>query len=350
MNKRTHYSVDHLGETEAGHVRWSEFVTAHDSATPYHSLAWKQTIEDTFGYDPAYRLVTESGGNVVGAVPGFELPEMVGTSLKNPFCEYGFPLVASMVDPRKVLEAIGDHIGGTCAAIVKDCSFSGVAGYSAEGYGGVETGVTHRLDVSVEFHRLLEDVFDDSLRRTVDHADDVDATIKRSDDIAAYYPVYVETMQRLGSPQFPPGFFESLRNTFGSDFHYHAATVDGETVGGLVSLARGDEWYVLSNAAVRQSSSPSYNALLYASAVEEGCETDCAIVDFGRSEPGSGVDRFKSQFGGTTFRLVSFVKPPRYVGRADVSGYKRLAPVTRMLSPVITHPMVGPELKRRIHE
>ncbi|WP_436932529.1 GNAT family N-acetyltransferase [Halosimplex halobium] len=349
MTSSTRYSVDLLDDTGCD-SRWTEFVAAHDHATPYHTLAWKQAIKETFSYDPAYRLVTDAEGSVVGAIPGFKLPETVGTSLKNPFCEYGFPLVASGVDPREVLEAVGGNVGGTRVAIIKDCPFSGVAGYSAAGYGGVETGITHRLDVSVEFDRLLEDVFDDSLRRTVDRKGEVDAIIEQSDDVAAYYPVYVETMQRLGSPQFPAGFFESLRDAFGADFHYYTATIDGETVGGLIVLTGGDGRYILSNAAVRQSGAPSYNALLYASAVEKACETDCRVIDFGRSEPGSGVDQFKSQFGGTTFRLVSFVTPSRHVGRADVSGYKRLAPITRMLSPVITHPAVGPELKRRIHE
>jgi len=350
MSEPDRYSVDRLTETRDGHSRWTEFVSARDLATPYHTLAWKRAIEQTFEYEPAYLLVTDEEYGVVGAVPGFELPETVGTSLKNPFCEYGFPLVAPGVDTRAVLEAVRDHTGGRRAVILKDCPFSGVKGYSTTGYGGVETGITHRLDVDIQFERLYEDVFGDSLCRTVSRAQETDAAVVESDDVERYYPIYVETMRRLGSPQFPASFFESLQAAFGEDFHCHLATVDGKAVAGLVVLSQDDELYILSNAAVRRPDEPSYNTLLYASVVEQACESDDAVVDFGRTEPGSGVDQFKSQFGGTTLPLVSFVSPPHRVNRASVSGYKRLAPITRLLSPLVTHPAVGPEIKRRIHE
>lgn len=340
-----------LAETANGSERWQTFVDAHDQATAYHTLAWKRAIESTFGYDPAYLLVTAADtGDTIAAVPGFDLPEILGTSRKNPFCEYGFPLIAPSADTRRVLDTIRACTGGRHAVILKDCPFSGVSGYSETGYAGVETGVTHRLDVDTDFDRLREDVFDDTLRRTIRRSEESDITIREGEDLESYYQLYVATMRRLGSPQFPISFFESLRDEFGPDFHYHVVKKSGNVVAGLVALSQNRTLHLFSNAWNRSGDEHSFNSELYTSAIKQCCEERYETVDFGRTEPDTGVDQFKSHFGGTVLPLVSFVAPIRHAHRASVSQYKQLAPVTRLLSPILTHQSIGPKLKRRIHE
>ena len=340
-----------LAETPDGSDRWNAFVSEHDHATAYHTLAWKRAIESTFGYDPAYLLLTaEETDDTVAAVPGFDVPELLGTSIKNPFCEYGFPLIAPGADASRILEIIRELTSRRRAVILKDCPFSGVGGYSETGYGGVKTGMTHRLGVDTDFERLREDVFNYTLRKRTRRSGENDVTIEEGEDINIYYSLYVNTMARLGSPQFPLSFFESLRDEFDTDFHYHVAKKSNEVVAGLVALSQNSTLYLVSNAMDRTIEGHSFNSNLYLSVIEQACNTEYETVDFGRTEPDTGVDRFKSQFGGTVLPLVSFVAPARYAHRASISGYKRLAPITRMLSPVLTHPSIGPKLKRRIHE
>lgn len=340
-----------LADTPDGADRWTAFVSAHDRATAYHTLAWKRTIESAFGYESRYLLVTaDDTEDVIAVVPGFDVPEILGTSVKNPFCEYGFPLIAPGVETSRVLETIRECTSRRRAIILKDCPFSGVSGYSETGYAGVETGVTHRLDVDTDFERLREDVFDDTLRRTARRSGEHDVTIEEGDDLEAYYSLYVATMRRLGSPQFPISFFEALRDEFGTDFHYHVAEKSDKLVAGLVALSQNGTLYLLSNAWDRTGDPYSFNSHLYLSVIEQACDTGFETVDFGRTEPDTGVDQFKSHFGGTVLPLVSFVAPPRHAGRASVSGYKRLAPITRLLSPIVTQQSIGPKLKRRIHE
>lgn len=330
---------------------WRRLVSGHELTTPYHTLAWKRSIEQAFGYEPAYRLVLDrTTGDAVAAVPGFETPERLATSLKNPFCEFGFPLIVDGVEPTAVLDTVKRDARARQRVVIKECPFSGVRGYRETGYGGIETGVTHRVPVDLRFERLQKDVLANSLTRRARIGRERGVVVRTGEDLDTYHRLYRDTMARLGSPQFPVEFFQSLRSEFGDAFHYHVAETDDGPVAGLVSLSEGGSLHLLSNASVRRSDGVSPNPLLYLSVLEMACDTEYNIVDFGRTEPESGVDEFKSLFNGKVLPLVAFVAPPRHTRSASVSGYKRLAPLSRLASPVITHPAVGPRLKRRIHE
>jgi CelD/BcsL family acetyltransferase involved in cellulose biosynthesis len=347
------YEVRRLDDRTDGVDRWRRLVSGHDLATPYHTLAWKRSVERTFGYDQAYcRVVDTATGEDVAAVPGFETPETFATSLTNPFCEYGYPLLADGADPGPVLDALRRDAGPRERVLLKESPLSGVTGYREAGYGGIETGVTHRVPADAEFERLRADVLADSLTRRARRARQEGVVVRPGEDLDAFHRVYRETMARHGSPQFPVEFFRSLRSAFGDAFHYHVAeTEDGDgPVAGLISLSADDSLHLLINGAVRRTDRVSPNPLLYLSVLESACGGSYDVVDFGRTEPGSGVDEFKSLFDGAVLPLVTFVAPPRHVGTASVSGYKRLAPLARLATPVITHPSVGPRLKRRIHE
>lgn len=329
---------------------WAAFIGNHPVATVFHTLAWKRTLERVFEYEPRYVLVFEDG-EVVAAMPGFRVPELGGYSVVNPFCEYGFPLVAEGTDLTTVLDALADGIGRGGALILKECPFSDGRGYSQTGFGGVQTGITFRLALNVPFDRIQDDVFDPTLRTDLRRADEmVTVTDPGIDGLGHFYSLYLRTMRRFGSPQFPRSFFHELADQFGTSFSLRLAEIDGEVVAGLVSLEWGDICYLWSNGTNAAYWGEKPNHLLFADVIKRACDRGDDVVDFGRTEVGTGVYRFKSRFGATEYPTVSFVTPPRRIARASVSGYKRLEPVTRVLNSVITHPSVGPKLKRFIHE
>jgi hypothetical protein len=343
-------AVERVGDGVAD--EYAAFVDDHPASTAFHTLAWRRAVGTGVGYEPAYRLVRSEAreGEAVAAVPAFRVHEPVGRSRTNPFCEYGYPLVAEGTDPVAVLETLADPPGRLGAVVLKESPQSGIGGYSEAGYGGVETGLTVRLSLDAPFDRLRSDVFANELRRNATRARDRGVTVVESDDHAAFHELYVDTMRRLGSPQLPPGFVRALARAFGDAFGLHVAMLDGEPVAGLVSLVHDGTCHLLLNGADRGSEDAGANHLLYLDRIERAAESGCEVVDFGRTEPGSGVHTFKRQFGGREVPLASFVTPPGRTGRADVSGLKALAPVTRALAPIVTHPAIGPRLKRLLHE
>lgn len=331
---------------------WEAFVSTHPLATPFHTLAWKRSVCEAFDYRPAYRTLCDDG-DIVAAVPGFECPELMGATVVNPFCEYGFPLVdgtARAATTEAVLESLRESASGRRPVLLKDADWTGVVGYASAGFGAVETGVTRRLALDGDFEELAEHVFDRTLRRNVERARQEGVRVEETTDVDAFYERYLDAMRRHGSPQFPKAFFEALVAAFDERCSILLARYDGRPIAGLLSLDHGDGRYLLANGSDSDYWHLRPNDVLYWEAVERACARGYEVVDFGRTEPGSGIDRFKERFGGTVEPLTTMVSPPDKAGRASVSGYRRLAALTRRLSPVVTHSKIGPRLKEWIHE
>lgn len=328
---------------------WRTFVKDHPLATPYHRLAWRDAIDATFDYDSRYYLVYDDD-RVVAAVPGFRVPEVLGRSIVNPFCEYGFPLLASGTRLEDVLSALKRRLERLDALLLKDGEWTGISGYSRSGFGGIETGIVRRLSVDFPYRVLFDDVFHARARRNVRRARNENVSVDRADSVDEFYRLYVQTMKRKGSPQFPRSVFEHVSDAFGDDFALFLARRGGEPIAGITVLETNDTLSLWTAASDEEALESRPNDLLYARMIRDACESEVRVVDFGRSEPESGVDHFKEKFGGRAETLVTFGFPPSRVDRGDISGYKRLEPVARRLSPVTTHETIGPKLKRFIHE
>jgi CelD/BcsL family acetyltransferase involved in cellulose biosynthesis len=344
--------IEVIGDDGPAREAYASLVADHGASTAFHTLAWRQAVRAVFGYEPRFRLLRNRRGEPVAAVPGFRVPEPIGSSVANPFCEYGYPLVSADVDfgPPAVLERLASTVNPLGALVIKESPLSGIHGYDPAGYGGVETGCTIRLSVDLGFDRLWDDVFDTEIRRNVRRAQRAGVTVETSDDVEAFYRLYVDTMRRLGSPQFPRSFVTALSQAFGDGFDLRIATLDGNPVAGTISLRHNGTRHLLLNGSDRDFEEACPNYALCVDYIERACQSELSVVDFGRTEIDSAVHEFKRQFGGTEYPLVSFVTPPARTSRADVSGLKALAPLTQAIAPAITHPAVGPTLKRLVHE
>lgn len=329
---------------------WTRFVADHPDATPFHSKAWLNAVADTFDYRPESVLLYGDGGDdVLAAIPGFRIPDLLGPSVVNPFCEYGFPLLAEGVRSGEILSALAEAAPRFGARIIKDTAWSTVGGYNGQGYGAVVTGTSARLPVDVPYDTLYERVFDNEIRRGIRTARERGFHTEWG-TIAEFYPLYMRTMQRLGSPQFPRTFFESMDAHFGDGFRVRVVRGDDSPVAALVYLVANGMTSLWNSGSNERFWDAKPNHLLYASAVEEACEGDGTIIDFGRSGEGSSVAEFKRHFGGQSRRLISYVTPPHRASRASIEQYAAIQPITRRLAPLITHPAVGPRLKEYIHE
>ena len=336
--------------TAADREAWTSVVADHPSATVFHTWAWLRAVDSVFRYEPDHYLVYETGGDdPVGVVPGFSVAGTGGATVVNPFCEYGFPLLAEGVDPVPVLRALAADLDPLGARVLKDAGWTGNRAYNAAGYGAVRTGEVIRLDTDRGFAEVRENSFTGEARRCLRLSTEAGVTVRPA-SVEEYYPLYLATMRRLGSPQFPEAFFRDLAAELADDCLVLVADHEGETVGGLLALDHAGTRMVWSNASRQDAWDRHPNHRLYAAAIEDACETDIEVVDFGRSRPESGVHDFKAGFGGQRSPLASFVAPPHRAGRASLEGYGKAAAVAERLSPVFTHPAVGPQLKRFIHE
>ncbi|RJS71848.1 hypothetical protein CW714_05200, partial [Methanophagales archaeon] len=58
--------------------RWNDFLKTHKNATIFHTIEWKNVLEETFGYKPEYLVVKNSEGKIVGISPAFSVKTLFG--------------------------------------------------------------------------------------------------------------------------------------------------------------------------------------------------------------------------------------------------------------------------------
>src|ERR1019366_5632874 len=118
--------VDGLGQSATGPVvtirlfeagdegRWDDFVHRHPHGSPFHLIAWKKSIEETFGYRPVYLIALEAD-QIRGVLPLFLVEGLLvkRALISSPFAVHGGVLADSQVVRdalRGYLEQLGESL------------------------------------------------------------------------------------------------------------------------------------------------------------------------------------------------------------------------------------------------
>ena len=100
---------------ESDFRQWDDFVQAHPRSSPFHLLAWKRTIEESFRYRPCY-LVARGGGVIRAVLPLFLVrnPLLGKALISSPFAVYG-GILADSAGARDALygyvKGLGEELG-----------------------------------------------------------------------------------------------------------------------------------------------------------------------------------------------------------------------------------------------
>lgn len=88
--------------------QWDDFVMRHPDSTPFHLLAWKHTIEQSFNYRAMYLVATDDEG-IRGVLPLFLVENrVIGKALiSSPFAVYG----GILADGEQALRSLHQHVG-----------------------------------------------------------------------------------------------------------------------------------------------------------------------------------------------------------------------------------------------
>src|ERR1017187_1332634 len=89
-----------------------DIVQAHPRSSPFHLLAWKRTIEESFRYRPCY-LVARGGGVIRAVLPLFLVrnPLLGKALISSPFAVYG-GILADSAGARDALYGYVKGLGG----------------------------------------------------------------------------------------------------------------------------------------------------------------------------------------------------------------------------------------------
>jgi FemAB-related protein (PEP-CTERM system-associated) len=326
---------------------WDAFVNGHPFGTPFHLLAWKRTLEDTFGYRPYYLLATGESG-LHGVLPLFLVKNaIIGKALiSTPFAVYG-GILANSVSDVKALHQRAVELG-------KELRVDYVEFRNAH---REQCATTPNVDRYVSFTQPLvagENALLESLPRTVRNK--VRKSLKQgfemryhSKDLRNFEKLYAKSMRRLGTPCFPAKYFANLVRNFGEMVDVREVWLDGKPMAASLNFIYRDDMHIYYSAADADYNHLAPNTFMYFDQLRWGGDHGLKTFDFGRCKRNTGVFEFKRHWN-TVMRELPY--EVALIKRKDLPNFSPVNPkfemaikIWRMLPLWLTR-VLGPRLIR----
>lgn len=275
-------------------VEWDAFVRTSPDGSPFHLVAWRRAVEETFGHRPHY-LMAVSGAGIEGVLPLFEVRGLTGGRglVSVPYGVYGGICATSDAARRALLRAATDLARERNAAYVE---------------------LRHRRDQGLDLPTKTLYV---TFRRPIAPDDETNAcAIPRKqrrmtrlgsrhglrveigrDHLDRLYDIYAQNVRTLGSPVFPRKLFGAILDAFDKECQLLTVWHGDRMVAGVLTLFYEDQVLPYYGGALRAALPYGVNDFMYWELLRHAARSGYGVFDFGRSREGTGSYHFKRHWG-----------------------------------------------------
>lgn len=324
---------------------WDAFTRAHRLGSPFHLIAWKACIQESFGYAPYY-LVAEEGQSIRGVLPLFLVKSwIIGKALiSTPFAVYG----GVLADTAEVLSAFREEVEKL--AVRLDVKFAEIRNAWEEqklGFTPINRHVIYAGPIRPAEEEVLKSIPGHTRRIVRRSLEAPFSTRVQTDDFTTFEGIYSRNLKRLGTPTFPTRYYRSLLKWFRGSIDIREVFLDGKPVAAVLTLYYQDRVIPYYGAADVKHNADKATTFMCYDLMRWAARNGFHTFDFGRSKIGSGSGTFKSHWGFPECplhyevlllkgRVVPDITPknPRYQLPIRIWRMLPLA-VTRFLGPFI---------------
>lgn len=275
---------------------WDAFVGAQEQGTFFHLAKWARVLRD-YGYESHYLLAIE-GDDILGVLPLACVSRWFDrVMMSTPFCVHGGALTVSRdVEALLVQEALALSEQSRASHVEIR---SEVAGFEQQ-----SIFATFELPLHTDENENLRTIRNRQ-RAVVRKALARGMRTEITEDVAAFYPRYADSVSALGTPVFSERLLESVAHHFTGQFDVLSVVMDGAVLCSVLSYY--DRGQVLPYYAAVTPEARRLGAipLMYYHLMNHAASRGCSRFDFGRSPVGSGAWQFKRNFGATE-RLLTY--------------------------------------------
>jgi FemAB-related protein (PEP-CTERM system-associated) len=341
----TPLQVLRLEEVDA--LRWDEFVMRHPLATPFHLLAWKRTVEESFHFRPMYLLAADDDG-IRGVLPLFVVqnPVLGKALISSPFAVYG-GILADCEDAVKRLHAgaleLGRKLGVDYVEFRNSRVEQCVSGPNVDRYVsfsqplvGDETALLESLP------KKTRNLVRKALKQNFE-------TRNQVADLRNFTALYARNMRRLGTPCFPPQYFTSLVRNFGSMVDVREVWLDRQPLATSLSFLFHGDVHIYYAAADTRYNHLGPNMYMYFDQLRWAGANGFETFDFGRCKRGTGVFDFKRHWNTTMRQLpyeVVLIRRKKLPNFSPTNPKFQIAIRLWRLVPMWLTRLIGPRLVR----
>lgn len=288
--------------------RWPGFVGSHPSASVFHTRAWLEALEKTFGYEPIAYTTSSSDGELENALVFCRVNSwLTGRRLVSlPFSDHCEPLL-SHSDLAYTLSCVGGKLFDKGLRYIELRPLA--TGHVVDGIPRSSLDYSfHQLDLTPDLNTLVARFHKDSTRRKIRRAEREGLTCEegRSDSLLAeFYRLFLLTRRRHQVPPQPKSWFRNLMNCLGNGFTIRVAFRGRQAIAAIITLQFRDTITYKYGCSDARFHNLGGTQLLFWQSIMAAKTNGFSKFDLGRSDIGNaGLIRFKDQWGAARSTLT----------------------------------------------
>ena len=276
--------------------QWDRFVLEHPYGTPFHLIAWRKTLGESFpSYRPLY-LGAFAGRRLEAVLPLFLVrnPLIGKVLISTPFAVYGGVLALS-AEAREATRVHVERLGQSLG--VDYVELRNRYPEQRLGFAELTRYVTFIQEIGKDEAAILEAIPRKTrymVRKALKHPYTTEITTTRLEN---FEHLYAASLRRLGTPFFPHRHFTALLRNYQGSIDIREAKLEGKAVAAVMTFYFRDQvlpYYGASDPAFNEFAPNNY---MYFDLLRWGRANGYRIYDFGRSKKISGSFDFKAHWG-----------------------------------------------------
>jgi lipid II:glycine glycyltransferase (peptidoglycan interpeptide bridge formation enzyme) len=281
--------------------QWDSFVRAHSQASIFHTRAWLQALQQTYGYKPRAVATSPDGTSLSAAIPFCEVTGFFGKRrlVSLPFSDHCQPLF----DTEEQLRALTAHLRAKRDAEKWDYfelrPTESIA--TTLGLEDSERFVFHRLNLRRNPEEIFASLHKDCVQRKIRRAEKAGLAVEDGTTDALlknFHQLLVMTRRRHGLPAQPTEWFRNLASKFGSNLTISVASSAGRPIAGIITIRHNRTLVYKYGGADHRFRSLGGMQLLLWRATQRATQDGLREFDLGRSDiTDSGLVTFKDRWG-----------------------------------------------------
>jgi len=340
-------------------LEWDRYVADHSQSRFCHLFAYR-CIERSYGYRPRYFAFVK-GGAIVGVLPAFETASLFfGRRLvSQPFSEYG----GMLLDPDVTEAAFAEIIAGLRSFL----AVRKIPGLEMHGRLGIPEPLgTPLVESNQQQYAYLpldrpvaeiwKSVVTYQVRKAVQKAERSGITVVQKCDLGTlrdtFFPLYVESMMRLGSPPHSIRYYLDCYSAFTDRMQIFWAMRNNVPIAGLLGFTCGRRVSIINIVSDERYWEERPNDLIHWEYIKWANQAGFSVFDFG-SIRYEGQLRYKQKWGCRIEPHAYYVLPREPDGK--VAGFdssstkmKRMSDLWSQHVPKAVGAAIGPFVRKQL--
>lgn len=277
--------------------QWDDFVQLHPNGTIYHSLAWKNIVENHFN-KKTYYLYVEEQNKIIALLPlvNFKSTLFGEFIVSFPYVNYGGMLYSNEQAKQLLLVEAEKILSSSTAEFIELRSMQ-----KDEFDLPVKAKkVTYYLTLPDDEEALMKQ-FKAKLRSQIRRPmkEGMTARLFDKSGLDDFYEIFALKMRELGTPVYAKDFFANILQEIPDNSKILIVfSKQNIPVAAAFLIHYKGVMEIPWAATLREYDRLSPNMLLYFEVLKYAMQQKCTLFDFGRCTKDSGTYRFKKQWGG----------------------------------------------------